>query len=94
MKWLLAAFGAVVLWLGAIALWIGTGPLEDPTDSGDVAIVLGAAVFTDKPSPVFAARIDHAVELYNSGRVKGVIFTGADTGAGECGHRWVTYVRP
>ena len=77
MKWIFAALGASALWLAAIALWIGTGPLEDPTDTGDVAIVLGAAVFTDEPSPVFAARIDHAVELYNSGRVKGIIFTGA-----------------
>ena len=44
MKWLFVAFGAIVLWLGAIARWLGAGPFEDPTDIGDVATVLGAAI--------------------------------------------------
>ncbi|MBT9096870.1 YdcF family protein [Methylovulum psychrotolerans] len=42
----------------------------------DVAIVLGAAVWNGKPSPVFQERIQHGIDLYQSGRVRYLIFTG------------------
>ena len=42
----------------------------------DAAIVLGAAVWDGKPSPVFEERINHAIKIYKSGQVKKVIFTG------------------
>ncbi len=42
----------------------------------DAAIVLGAAVWGDAPSPVFRERINHAVRLYHSGQVDRIIFTG------------------
>jgi len=42
----------------------------------DAAIVLGAAVWGDKPSPVFQARIDHGIHLHQTGKVKVLIFTG------------------
>lgn len=44
--------------------------------SADAAIVLGAAEYNNKPSPVLKQRIEHAVALYRSGRVKAIIFTG------------------
>ncbi|WP_459990899.1 YdcF family protein [Methylosoma difficile] len=44
--------------------------------SADVAVVLGAAVWNGKPSPVFQERINHGITLYRSGRVKYLIFTG------------------
>jgi uncharacterized SAM-binding protein YcdF (DUF218 family) len=40
------------------------------------AIVLGAAVWEDQPSPVFRERINHAIVLYRQQRVKTIIFTG------------------
>lgn len=43
---------------------------------GDAAIVLGAAVWSDEVSPVFRERINHAITLYRSGKVKKIIFTG------------------
>ncbi|MDZ7952699.1 YdcF family protein [Nostoc sp. DedQUE09] len=46
----------------------------------DAAIVLGAAVWKDEPSPVFRERINHAINLYKNGSVKTIIFTG---GVGE-----------
>ncbi|MEP0913091.1 YdcF family protein [Leptolyngbya sp. GB1-A1] len=46
----------------------------------DAAIVLGAAVWNDKPSPVFEERIKHGINLYNTKQVKFLIFTG---GVGE-----------
>ena len=42
----------------------------------DAAIVLGASVWKDKPSPVFAERIKHGIRLYKNGQVDYLIFTG------------------
>lgn len=42
----------------------------------DVAIVLGAAIWGDKPSPVFEERINQAIWLYKNGYVNKIIFTG------------------
>jgi len=42
----------------------------------DAAIVLGAAAWGEEPSPVFAERIKHAIDLYHAGRVRYLIFTG------------------
>jgi uncharacterized SAM-binding protein YcdF (DUF218 family) len=72
------ALGATLLpiWLGALAHQIiQTG---DRSHAGrvDAAVVLGAAVYRDRPSPVFAERINHAVRLYRSKRVRRIIFTG------------------
>ncbi len=54
------------------------GPAE-----ADVAVVLGAAVWTDRPSPVFAERINHAIQLYNEGKIQHIIFTGGVGQPGE-----------
>ncbi|HEY8565145.1 MAG TPA: YdcF family protein [Beijerinckiaceae bacterium] len=42
----------------------------------DAAIVLGAAVYDDRPSPVFRERIRHAVMLHRAGRVRVLLMTG------------------
>lgn len=44
--------------------------------AADAAVVLGATVWGDEPSPVFAARIDHAISLYRRGTVHTLILTG------------------
>ncbi|MCA1992410.1 MAG: YdcF family protein [Coleofasciculus sp. S288] len=46
----------------------------------DAAIVLGAAAWGNQPSPVFRERINHGINLYNSGNIRSLIFTG---GKGE-----------
>ena len=48
----------------------------DETRTADAAIVLGAAVYRERPSPVFRERINHAIQLYNDGLVEKIIFTG------------------
>lgn len=84
---------AVLLGLG----WVGGDILlaagqTDP-DRADAAIVLGAAVAGDEPTPVFEERLRHAVELYRTNQVKLLIMTGG-TGPGdslaesEAGRRW------
>ena len=64
------------LWLAGIAIWIATGPEETDGATADVALVLGAAVDGDSPSPVFAARLDHAIVLYKDRRVAKLMLTG------------------
>lgn len=56
----------------------------DNRDEGpaDAAVVLGAAAWFTRPSPVFEERIKHALTLYNEGRVRVVVFTGG-TGRGD-----------
>lgn len=63
----------VALWVAA-SVWISAG--RSSHRSSDAAIVLGAAVWTDEPSPVFRERINHAVDLYRQGAVRKIIFTG------------------
>lgn len=42
----------------------------------DVAIVLGAGSSQGKVSPVFRERINHGITLFQTGKVKKIIFTG------------------
>ena len=55
---------------------------KDETRPADAAIVLGASVYDNSPSPVFCERINHAVDLYNDGYVETIIMTGG-VGAGN-----------
>ncbi len=50
----------------------------DEYDEGpaDAALVLGAAAWNGRPSPVFEERIKHALALYREGRVRALVFTG------------------
>lgn len=73
-----AAVAALVLAVFLVtAVRIGAFGMVDETRPADTAIVLGAAVVGDEPTPVFAARIDHAIGLYREGMVDTIIFTGA-----------------
>lgn len=75
--WSSALVGVPLIWFTGVAVAIVRAGASNPDGRADVAIVLGAAVWDDKPSPVFAARIDYAVTLFKEGRVKGIIFTGS-----------------
>lgn len=58
------------------AISILTQATKNELEQTDAAIVLGAAVWDDEPSPVFQERIHHAIWLYNNGYVDKLIFTG------------------
>ncbi len=74
--------GVLALWLLALAIEIVTYSTERDDGPADAAIVLGAAIWNGQPSPVFEERIKHAIDLYQAGRVKALIFTGG-VGEGE-----------
>lgn len=74
--WSSIVLGIPLLWtIGVATFIVRTGALN-PDARADAAIVLGAAVWDAEPSPVFAARIDHAIDLFEKGQVKWLIFTG------------------
>ena len=56
--------------------------LQNTEEKRDAAIVLGAAAWYGKPSPVLKERINHAIDLYKDGKVTYIIFTGG-TAEGE-----------
>ena len=66
----------LALWLVGVAayiVWVGE---HDQAAPADVIIVLGAAAYDARPSPVFAERIRHGIDLYQRGLAKHLIFTG------------------
>ena len=68
--------GPALLLLGLVAVRIYTYGNNVVDVNGDAAIVLGAAVWGNEVSPVFRERINHAINLYRSGKVRKIIFTG------------------
>jgi uncharacterized SAM-binding protein YcdF (DUF218 family) len=52
-----------------------TGTTDDRRKS-DVIVVLGASQYDGRPSAVFAARLDHALELYQAGVAPRVVTVG------------------
>jgi uncharacterized SAM-binding protein YcdF (DUF218 family) len=49
---------------------------RDDRRPADAIVVLGAAQYDGRPSPLFAARLDHALELYQAGIAPRLILTG------------------
>ena len=67
--------GVAGLWLLTIVLILATGTLPSLQRS-DAILVLGAAQYNGRPSPVLKARLDHALALYDRGLAPRLIFTG------------------
>jgi uncharacterized SAM-binding protein YcdF (DUF218 family) len=63
------------LWLATIGLVLlaGARPVLRPADA---ILVLGAAQYNGRPSPVLRARLDHALDLWRRGFAAHLIFTG------------------
>ena len=68
--------GMCLLYVGGTAVSVYTYAQKDETRPANAAIVLGAAVFDNQPSPVLRERINQAIRLYEQGTVKVIIFTG------------------
>ena len=64
--------------LALLAVWFASG--QDQRRPVDAIVVLGAAQYNGKPSPVLRARLDHALTLYQEGLAPTMVVTG---GIGE-----------
>jgi uncharacterized SAM-binding protein YcdF (DUF218 family) len=72
---------ALLVWAGSITVVLVAGAWPN-TRQADAIVVLGAAQYNGRPSPVLQARLDHALDLYER-RLAGIlIFTGG-TGVGD-----------
>ena len=66
----------VGLAFGILAYDVYSYPGDGSAVDADAAIVLGASIDEDEPSPVFRERIDHAIQLLRAGNVRWIILTG------------------
>ena len=72
----------VLFWLVGVAAYITWVGQRDDARPVDAIIVLGAAAYDAKPSPVFEERIRHGIDLYRRGLAPKLIFTGGYGGVG------------
>jgi hypothetical protein len=56
--------GFVLYYLVFLSIRIGQQSTRDEASKADVIIVMGAAEYSGRPSPVLRARLDHALHLY------------------------------
>ncbi|HKE99367.1 MAG TPA: YdcF family protein [Actinomycetes bacterium] len=74
-----------------VTAWMG----RDQRPRVDAIVVLGAAQYNGHPSPIYQARLDHALDLYRSGVAPIMVVTGGRGVAGErfteggTGRRWM-----
>lgn len=74
--------GVVLLaWLAGLAA-VARAARLDRAAPADAIVVLGAAQYNGRPSPVLKARLDHALSLYRRGLAPFIIVTGG-IGAGD-----------
>lgn len=75
-KWLFRLLVLFLLWFGGMAWYIHDFAGRDETRKADAAVVLGAAAWDRKPSPVLEERLNHALDLYKTGKVRKLVLTG------------------
>ena len=71
----------VLMWaisLGAVVAW----GARDDAAAADAIVVLGAAQYDGRPSPVLKARLDHGIALWQRGLAPWLVLTGG-TGSGD-----------
>ncbi len=73
---LAAIFAAAVVYTAVLCRNIQRQMWTDETRRADAIVVLGAAEYAGRPSPIFKARLDHALALYHRGIAPVVITTG------------------
>src|SRR5688572_26090088 len=75
--WVFAKLAAFLLFLwaasvGAVLLFA----VRDDARVADAIVVLGAAQYAGRPSPVLRARLDHALELWQRHLARVIVVTG------------------
>src|SRR2546425_963200 len=75
------ALSLAVGW-AAVVLAVAVTAARDQATTADAIVVLGAAQYNGRPSPVFRSRLDHAATLYQRGYAPVVLVTGG-VGTGD-----------
>lgn len=97
-RWVLRAVAAVVLAavlvVGGTAYAVWKQARADERGPADAILVLGSAQYDGVPSPVFEARLDHALDLYQEGLAPTLVTVGGKQDGdrfteGESGAAWL-----
>jgi uncharacterized SAM-binding protein YcdF (DUF218 family) len=94
LKLLAAVVALLALYLGVTFVQVVLASGRDNRASADAIVVLGAAQWNGKPSPVLAARLDHAAELYRDGVAPVIVVVGGKqqgdrTTQGQAGYAYL-----
>jgi uncharacterized SAM-binding protein YcdF (DUF218 family) len=90
-----AALSAAMLATAWISIRVERQATRDEAQPADVILVLGAAEYRGRPSPVLKARLDHALDLYRKGLAPRIMTTGGAGGdpvftEGDVGRDYLT----
>ncbi len=76
----LALLGVYLAALAVITNRIAQQARRDEARRADVILILGAAEYAGRPSPVLRARLDHGLNLYRRGLAERIMTTGGSGG--------------
>ena len=87
------AFAAGLAYIASLMLVL-IGAARDDRQPADAIVVLGAAQYNGRPSPVLEARLAHGEQLWRQGFARWIIVTGGKQAAdrfteAEAGRRWL-----
>ena len=74
------AISALITYIVYVSIRIEQESTRDEAQPAEIIIVLGAAEYRGRPSPVLRARLDHALELYRRGLAPRILTTGGAGG--------------
>ena len=80
-----AVVAALIALVAYLSMRVEQQSLVEEAQPADVILVLGAAEYRGRPSPVLRSRLDHAVELFRRKLAPRVMTTGGAGGAGNTG---------
>lgn len=91
---ILALLGLAMLAAGGLAVDIWRHADISADTEADAALVLGAAVLGDEPSPVLVERLRHAQRLFETGQVQAIVVAGGrspedDLSEAEASRDWL-----
>ena len=70
-----AVVGALATWVISVVAVVVWGA-RDMAQPADAIVVLGAAQYAGRPSPVLKARLDHGIDLWKHGLASRLVLTG------------------
>jgi vancomycin permeability regulator SanA len=77
-KLVVGLVAALVLYLGVTFVQVWRAARHDQARPAEAIVVFGTAQYNGVPSPVLAARLDHAIELYRKDLAPVIVVTGGN----------------
>jgi uncharacterized SAM-binding protein YcdF (DUF218 family) len=74
----------LVAYVGVTFVQVWMASRRDGDRSAEAIVVLGAAQYDCRPSPVLQERLDHALEMYEAGTAKTIVVTGGRQEGDRC----------